>query len=151
MKFKNIKSALCLLVGILVISVSSISHADSSLEDVKKETKELMEAIKGYSADQRDAMVKKTKAALDNMDRRIEALEKRIDKNWDEMKATAREKSRENLKALRRQRVLLAERYGSFKNSAGHAWEHMKEGFSDSYSALHKAWEKAEKEFQSRK
>lgn len=148
MKSKNMQRFICLLAGILLISASSVSFANSSLDDVKKETKELMQAIKGYSADQRDTMMEKTKSALDKMDRRIDELEKRIDKNWDQMKATARESSRANLKMLRKQRVLLAERYGSFKNSAGNAWEHMKKGFSDSYSAFHKAWEKAEKEFQ---
>ncbi len=138
-----------LIAGILVIGMSSICLADSSFDDVKKETKELMEAIKGYSADQRDALIEKSKVALDKMDQRIDALEKRIDKDWDSMKETAREKSRANLKTLRKHRVLLAERYGSLKNSAGNAWEHLKKGFSDSYSAFHKAWEKAEKEFQS--
>lgn len=39
-----------------------------------------MEAIKGYSADQRDALIEKSKVALDKMDQRIDALEKRIDK-----------------------------------------------------------------------
>lgn len=139
------------MTGTLVIGMSSICLAGSSFDDVKKETKELMEAIKGYSADQRDALIEKSKVALDKMDQRIDALEKRIDKNWDSMKETAREKSRENLKILRKQRVLLAERYGSLKNSAGNAWDHMKKGFSDSYSAFHKAWEKAEKEFQAGK
>ena len=67
------------------------------------------------------------------------------------MDAAAREKARARLKELRSQRTQVAEWYGSLKSSSGDAWEHMKEGFSDAYTALHDAWEKAAKDFSSDK
>jgi hypothetical protein len=78
-----------------------------------------------------------------------DALESRVDNEWDQMTQTAREKARANLKTLRQQRNELAEWYGSFKNSSAGAWEQMKKGFSDAYQAMSDAWEKAQSEFDS--
>jgi len=91
------------------------------------------------------------KAALDNFDKRIDALETRIDSDWDKMDRAAREKIRASLSALRKQRAQAAEWYGNLKSSSADAWGHMKKGFSDAYRALSDAWEKSEKEFGSYK
>ena len=121
----------------------------ASINEVKQETHELIQALESYSAAQRDEAIQKSKAALDNLDKRIEALETRIDNNWDTMNETARQKARASLKSLRQQRIQVAEWYGSFKSSSDDAWEQMKKGFSNAYSAISDAWEKAEKEFES--
>ena len=91
--------------------------------------------------------MQKAKEALNKLDKRIDALEAKIDKNWDKLNETARMYARENLKALRKQRNQVAEWYGSMKTSSDDAWDHMKNGFSDAYKALADAWEKSEKEF----
>lgn len=119
----------------------------ASATKVKQDAKELMQSLKGYTVKQRDEAVHKTRAALDNLDQRIDALEHRIDKNWDKMSNSARAKARASLKALRKQRTEVAEWYGSLKNSTAGAWEHIKQGFSDAYMNLHEAWVKSEKEF----
>ncbi|MFO7913663.1 MAG: hypothetical protein R6V15_16025 [Desulfotignum sp.] len=77
----------------------------------------------------------------------MDALESRVDNEWDQMTQAAREKARANLKALRQQRNELAEWYVSFKNSSAGAWEQMKKGFSDAYQAMKDSWEKAKSEF----
>jgi predicted RNase H-like nuclease (RuvC/YqgF family) len=123
------------------------TDGQTSMEEVKKETQELIQTLKSYSAEQRDEAVQETREALEKLDKRIDALEKDIDRNWDEMDASAREQARESLKALRRQRIKLAEWYGSLKTSSMEAWEHMKKGFSEAYKALYDAWQKSEKEF----
>jgi len=119
---------------------------DASIEDVKRETKELLQTLKAYSAEQRDEAIQKTKTALDHLDKRIDALEARIDRDWDKMDTAAREKARANRKALREQRAQVAEWYGKLKGSSVDAWEHVKKGFSDAYRALSDAWEASEKE-----
>ncbi|MDY6824583.1 MAG: hypothetical protein SWH68_12420 [Thermodesulfobacteriota bacterium] len=118
-----------------------------SLEAVKQETRDLLEALKGYSAQQREEAVRQARAALDDLDRRIEDLETRIEKNREKMDRSARQQARETLKSLRQQRVRLAEWYGSLKSSSGDAWGHMKEGFADAYRDINDAWEKARKEY----
>ena len=90
---------------------------------------DVLQALKGYTADQRDEAIQKTKTALDNLDSRIDELETNIDNNWDRMDKAAREKARANLKALHKQRTELAEWYGSLKSSSADAWEHTKKGF----------------------
>ena len=137
-------------IGMLAIAplcYAETSSGEASLEEVKQKTQDLLKALKAYSADQRDEAVLKTKAALDNMDKRIDALETRIYNNWDKMDKAARDKSRASLLALQKQRTHVAEWYGSFKSSSVDAWGQMKKGFSDAYTALHDDWEMAEEEF----
>ena len=120
-------------------------------QDVKAETKEMINTLKQYTIDQRDQAMKDAEQAMDNIDARIDELERRVDKNWDKMTQAAREEARENLKALRQQRNDLSEWYGSFKNSSADAWEKMKNGFSDAYQTLSNSWEKAKSEYDAEK
>ena len=122
---------------------------ETSIEEVKEKTQSLLETLKDYTAEQRDEAMRKSKTALDSMDKRIEALENHVYDNWDKMDKAARIKSQDSLAALRKQRNQVAEWYGSLKNSSADAWGNMKKGFSDAYSALHDAWENSENEISS--
>ncbi|GIT97758.1 hypothetical protein [Sulfurovum sp. TSL1] len=147
-----------MLVGILGVTSScyaqtenaNTSDTNTSIEEVKKESQDLLHAISSYTADKKDEAVQKAKDGLDNLDERIDTLESKIDKNWDEMSETARQETRESMRNLRKQRNKVAEWYGSMKTSSADAWEHMKKGFSDAYKVLEDAWEKSEKEFESK-
>lgn len=139
-----------MLIGILGISplcYAQQEDSNTSIEEVKKETRHLLQTIGSYSADQKDEAIQKAKESLDRVDKRIDMLEERIDTDWDNMKTAARNEARENLKILRKQRNEVAEWYGSMKTSSGDAWNHVKNGFSDAYQALENAWEESEKEF----
>lgn len=147
----NKKSACVILVigmlGITPLCFAQTSNSKATMEDVKKETQDLLQTLKSYTAEQKDEAMHKTKAALDRLDKRIDALETRIDNNWAKMDKAAREKARASLRAMHRQRTQVAEWYGSMKSSGKDAWGHMKNGFSDAYKALSDAWQKSEKEF----
>jgi flagellar biosynthesis GTPase FlhF len=121
-----------------------------TVETVQKETKELLDTLANYTVEQRDEAAKETKEALKRIDKRTDALEKDIEKDWEQMNDTAQKEAREALKELRQQRIALAEQYGSFKTSSDQAWERMKNGFSDAYSTLVSSWEKAQKAFASK-
>lgn len=141
-----------IMIAVFTLCFVPITQAKSGNEtvtaqDVKTETKELIDTLQGYTADQRDQAIKEAEQAMKNVDARIDELESRVDKNWDKMSQAAREKARANLKALRQQRNELSEWYGSFKNSSTSAWEQMKKGFSDAYKALSDSWEKAKSEY----
>ncbi len=154
MKFRmNIFGAVMLIgmLGIPSLCSAETASDKTSMEEVKKETQDLLRTLGAYSVEQRDELILKTKAALDNLDKRIEALEKRADKGWDKMDKAAREKARASLKELRSQRTQVAERYDTLKNSTGDAWEHVKKRFSEAYKNLNDAWEKSEKEVGSNK
>jgi hypothetical protein len=125
----------------------AISEDKTSIKEVKQETQDLIQTLGSYTADQRDEAIVKTKMAVDELDKRIDALETRIDNNWDHMNKAAREKALANMKELRKQRTEVAEWYGRLETSSADAWEHMKKGFSDAYKNLIDAWEESEKEF----
>jgi len=149
------KSHVCALMLIGILGVTPLCYAQSengntSTEEVKKETQDLLQTIGSYTADQKDEAIQKAKESLNKLDKGIDALEARIDKDWDKMNKAARKEARQNLKALRKQRNQVAEWYGSMKTSSADAWDHMKNGFSDAYKALVDAWEKSEKEFSSK-
>jgi hypothetical protein len=141
------------LITVMLLGIAPLSHASpddndkTTAKEVRQETVDAAEAIKNYTADKRDEAAVKARAALVALDARIEALEVRIDKNWDKMDKAARDQARSTLKALRKQRVEVAEWYGSLQNSTASAWEHMKKGFTDAYGSLRRAWEKAEREY----
>lgn len=148
------KPQICALMLIGVLSVSPVCYAQTenastSIEEVKKETQDLLKTIGSYSADKRDEAVEKAKDGLNTLDKRIDALEERMYERWDTLSDAARKEARENLKALQKLRLQAAEWYGSMKASSADAWDHMKQGFSDAYTALEDAWEKSEKEFSS--
>lgn len=140
------------MMTFMVFCLLSIVNAQSSndtatYEDVKKETRELINTLQQYGADQRDLAVKEADLALKRLDGRIDELETRVDNNWDNMTQTARQKTRASLRVLRQQRNELAEWYGSFKNSSVDAWERVKKGFSDAYQAISDSWEQAKSEY----
>ena len=139
------------MLGITPICYAETSTDKTSIEEVKKETQDLLQTLNAYTVEQREEAIRKTKTALDNLDKRIDSLQARIDRNWDQMDKAAREKARSNLRALRKERTQVAEWYGSLKNSTGDAWEHMKKGFSKAYKSLNDAFEKSVKEFRSNK
>lgn len=149
---KNTWIVVLLAVMTLLFTLSAQAQSGSgkvTAQDVEKETKELIDALQQYTIEQRDQAVRQIDQALETLDEQIDQLESRVDDNWDSMTRAARQKTRDNLKALRQQRIELAERYGSFKNSSLNAWEQMKTGFSDAYQAMSDSWEKALEEYDS--
>ncbi len=156
MMYAKISSAICVW-GLMVMFVTmpagfaNTSENQTSINAVKQETQDLIETLKDYTADQRDEAVQQTGKALDKLDQRIDELETDIQNNWDTMNRAAREKTRENLKTLRKQRNQVAEWYGSMKTSSIDAWKEMKKGFSNAYEALSDAWAKSVNEFDANK
>jgi len=141
------------LLTIALLSVVPQVYADTNsddkttVEEIKQEAVETTNVIKDYTVEKRDEAARNVEARLDSLDTRIQALEARIDKNWDNMDKAARARARSTLTTLREKRIRAAEWYGSMKNSSTEAWGHMKKGFSDAYSSLRNSWEKAEKEY----
>lgn len=141
-----------LLALLLVLGAPNFSAAAddaATAADIKQETAELLQALKSYGAGQRDEALEKSGAALENIDRRIEALEAELFEHWDEMDQAARTQARASLQALREQRTRVAEWYGSMKSGTANAWGEVKQGFSKAYQALHDAWQQSEQDIHS--
>ncbi len=129
------------------VFAADTSADETSAAEVKEEVAESAEAIREYSAEQRDEAVQAAKETLARLDARIEAMQAKLDENWDEMDQAARQRSSDALKALKRQRTEVAEWYGGMKHSSAEAWEDVKKGFVDSYRSLGDAFGKAWDEF----
>ena len=139
--------AISMIIPLLVMASPGFSAAAAeatSAENIKQETAELLEALKAYSTEQRDAAVEQSRVALENLDQRIDALEIQMLDQWDEMDQATRTKTRASLQALREQRTNVAEWYGSLKSSSAEAWGQIKQGFSAAYQTLSEDWQKSE-------
>ncbi len=117
-------------------------------KDVKQKMTETVQAIEKYSIAQRDEAVKKAKAALDDLDARIDSLEARLNKQWDKMDQAARNKAWDALRELRKQRNELAEWFGGLKHGSGKAWEGIKKSFLKNYQRLRETLDKAHRELE---
>ncbi|MBA6346715.1 hypothetical protein [Colwellia sp. BRX8-9] len=146
MKFTIRSMVLISILGITSQCYAITSTDKTSIEEVKQEAQYLLQTLDAYTAERKSEAIYKTKAALDKLDKRIDALEADVDERWDKMDKDTRKKARDSLKALRKQRNQVAQWYGSLKSSTDKAWKHMKKGFLDAYKALNDAWEKSENE-----
>ena len=151
MKVRTIAFSVRALALGALLAVSPLSSAaeasgnKTTAKDIAREADETGQAIKNYTVAQRDEAVKKAKAALDDMDRRIGRMERKLDGEWDRMDQAARRKARATLNALRRERNEVAEWYGGLKHSSAESWEQVKAGFVKSYEALKESFAKARK------
>ncbi len=150
MKTQRLKISVMVFVSIAFLAIPSVWPVDrkagemTTEKEVKQEIKEAFEAVKNYTADQRDEAVKKVAVTLEKIDSQIESVENHIEKEWDQMDQAARRKARSTLTSLRKKRNELAEWYGGLKYSSTEAWGHVKNGFLKSYEALSKAFGRAQ-------
>ena len=156
---KKLKAATAVLMfgAAALIMFSAATFADqqtanenkATSKDVKQETMEAIEAIKKYSIEKKDKAVREVKVVLEDLDAHIDRMQNRIEKKWDEMDQTSREKASKTIQALRKKRNELSEWYGGLKHSSADAWEEVKNGFVKGYEALANAFDKAENELSS--
>lgn len=99
-------------------------------EDVRKEVREAIDAIKSYSADKRDEAVNKAKAALDDFDARMEKAEQR-----------AKEKKEQAAAKLKEKRAQVTKRYEELKNATKENWEKAKSRFLKEYREMEEEYE----------
>ena len=136
-----------LLAASQLSPAADIPAEKTTAKDVSTKAVGTGRAIKDYTLAQRDEAVKQAKAALDDLDRRIGRMERKLDNDWERMDQAARKKARATLDALRRERNEAAEWYGALKHSSAESWEQVKAGFEKSYDVLRESFAKARKKF----
>jgi hypothetical protein len=158
MKAQRFTNAVLVLVsaGVFAIAPASSLRAQTgtksaprstSMSEVKHNVAETAQAIKNYTIKQKDEAVKKAREALGDLDARIDRLQARLEKKWNQMSQAAREKAQATERGLRKERTEAAEWYGGLKHSSATAWGDVKNGFVKSYQALADAVHKAEREY----
>lgn len=116
-----------------------------TMEQLKQDTANLIDKLGNYSAEQRDEAAASIKGTLDELDKRIDVLEKRLADNWDNMSEASRQKTQQSLEALRAQREKVGDWYDRLKGSSASAWDNVKGGFTRAYDNLSNTWEETEK------
>jgi uncharacterized protein YbjQ (UPF0145 family) len=134
------------LSGLLIFSAAfsaSTPPAQTTAQELQEKVADAVQAIKSYSAAQRDQAVQRAKAVLGDFDARIKDLESRLSQKWDQMDQAARQEAMSAMTSLREQRNAAAEWYGGLKHGSSQAWEDVKTGFSKSSHDLEDALRKA--------
>jgi TolA-binding protein len=153
MKTKTPPSLNHVLITALLFALASISFAAEPAADkptskeVQQKVADSVDAIEKYSVDQRDEAIKSAQAAMDDLDARIDQMESKISRKWDQMDQAARKEMTTTLNSLRKQRNEVAEWYGGMKHSAGNKWEDIKKGFVNSYHELRRTFDKVRSEY----
>jgi hypothetical protein len=145
--FSFVTRSLTLGALLAVSPLSPAAEPSGTTANISKKADEAGRAIKDYTVVQRDDAIKNAKAGLDDLDRRIGRLERKLDNEWEQMDQAARKKARAALNALRRERNDTAEWYGGLKHSSAESWEQVKAGFVKSYEVLKESFAKARKQF----
>ncbi len=142
-----------LLIVLLGVGPAAVQADEAqkppTMEQLKHDTANLIDKLGSYSAEQRDEAAASIKGTLDELDQRIDVLEKRLAENWDDMSKASREKTQQSLDALRAQREKVGDWYDRLKGSSANAWDNVKGGFSRAYDKLSDAWEETEKSMKS--
>ena len=139
------------IVLFLGFSVSlAVDHEEpkTTASDVKKQAMETYDAFKEYTLQQRDEAIEAADKKLAAIDENLDAIQKDLDEGWQAMSEATRQKNREMIRKLNKQREQVAEWYGGMQHSSAEAWEEVKKGFSDSYDRLEKAFAEASMSFE---
>lgn len=138
------------ILGLPFTTIGLAAHHEagkSSAGDAQEETAEAFTAWKNYTLEQRNEALQATRKQLDQLDSRIDTLQKSLDERWQDMSQATQKNQQDALRALREKRNEVAEWYGGMRHSSATAWEKVKQGFSDSYDRLETALKNARKEF----
>lgn len=136
-----------IVIAVLTATAGGCSdqrERDADAGAVKREARELAEALESYSAEHRDQAVEAAGQALADLDRELEDLRGRMADRWDQMDESARREAEKRLEDLKDEQAELAQRFHAMRDASGDAWARMREGFADAYGELREAWEDAE-------
>jgi len=129
----------CLLsMAPLLLAGAATAQTDEapSLEQVRENVAEAMEAIAAYSEAQREAAAAEARTALEQMDAAVAARQREMREAWAELTEPAREDANARLAELQSALVDLAERVGTLQAGADSAWVELNEGLLAAWGEL---------------
>lgn len=137
--------------GLLTLALSMFSFAssataqDGSFEELQRDTRELMDSVGAYTAQQRDKAVAEVKQSLAALDRSIDSMQARFEANMEVMSIEAQQMNRAALEELREQRAAVNGQLEQLADNSAQAWDRVKAGFFEAYEKMYEAWENAER------
>jgi chromosome segregation ATPase len=129
----------CLLAAVSLLpagAVNAQTDAAPTLEEVRTEVAEAMEAIAAYSEAQREEAAAEARSAVDQLDAAVAARQREMRDAWAEMTEQAREDANARLAELQSALVDLAERVGTLQAGTDSAWEELSDGLMAAWGEL---------------
>lgn len=120
------------------------NDGDATVESLRQEVQSLNQELEAFTTERRERLMTDIEEVLSSIDARIEALENRLQEDWNKADKLTRAQAQTALASLRRERARVAEWYERMQVSADFTWESMKEGFKDAFDELSEAWQGAE-------
>jgi peptidoglycan hydrolase CwlO-like protein len=139
----NMKRAIILLIVIAAFLIAApltgSAIAESTSDELAKETKEAYEAFKAYMIDKKNDAVAHGKDLLKKTDAEVDKLQAKAD----EASGDAKDAYKETIDDLKEKRAVAGEKLDELGNASADSWDDAKEGFTEAYKALYDAYKKA--------
>ena len=136
----------CAAVAALM-SASALSGAAWSAEtdtwNAKEEVMQVWNGIKTFSIERKNDAVKAGHQFMDEVDRRIDALQAKAS----EMKADASADWEKDMERVREMRAAAAEKLDRLADGSAETWKSVKEGFGDAMGDLADTLDKAQSDY----
>lgn len=126
-------SAMCLVLSLTAVPASAKDDMSGS---TSQEFSDSLHAIKSYSIEQKDAAVENGQKLIDEMDRKIEGLQRQAKAKAQDAGAETKAQWQSSLAKLHDLREAAAEKFVAMKEGTADAWDDVKDGFQDAASAL---------------
>lgn len=146
-KFFHMNLLLFFILGLGLLGGSASAETAPTLDHVKKELSEAVDAIRAYSEHRQAEALTAMESALENMDREIVILGDRIKQEWEKMEPEARRKAQETLDHLRRLRDRMAKSHEEWKSGGEITWNKIKEDFLKTWEEFRKSFEEADRQY----
>ena len=134
MKFSTKACLVTLLMGGL--SFSQVQADEQADQSVGQQIDSALSAVKEFTVDNKDKALKTMTSALTHLDDRIDALNEKIQKEWNSMDDNTQKEARESLERLQEKRAKMANWIAEMKTSTSKTWDKMKNGISDAFTAF---------------
>ena len=139
-----------LLIAVVVSSlgwggpaVAAQKKADVSAEDVKKETKEALEAAKELTVQQKEEFQQKMRGELDRMQTEIDRLVFKAN----QAKKETRAELNKVIGEVQKKKDATAKKLQDLESASGKAWSDLKSGLNTSMEELEKSYARAKSRF----
>ena len=131
---------LTLIIAFLIaVPLTGSAIAETTSDELAKETKEAYKAFKAYMIDKKNDAVAHGKDLLKKTDAAVDQLQVKAD----EASGDAQKTYQESIDDLKEKRAVAAEKLDNLGNASADSWDDAKEGFTEAYEALYDAYKKA--------
>lgn len=113
--------------------------AETTSDDLAKETKEAANAFKAYMIDKKKDAVQHGKKLLEKTDAEVDELQAKAG----ETSGDAKVAYQETIDDLKAKRAVAAEKLDALGDASADSWDDAKKGFAEAYKALYEAYKDA--------